>query len=79
MPWSRGYSDSALVQKVAGSNNDLGKLVTEKLDLSSVSEADREIPTGGKMDDAGNDVYRVFGIIPNPRVRISRSASETEV
>ena len=34
----------------------------DKYNLSSVSDADREIPARGKTDNGGNEVYRVSGI-----------------
>ena len=34
----------------------------DKKNLSSVSDADQEIPTKGKTDNAGNAVYPVSGI-----------------
>ena len=47
----------------------------KKNNQSSVSEADREIPTLGSTDNAGNsgNLVSVY-----PRVGISRSASETD-
>ena len=62
--------------------------------LRSISDADREIPTLGYKDNAGNEVDLVSGIIHllsswdltsfpalsiYPQVGISRSASETNV
>ena len=42
---------------------DAGGIDLDKYNLSSVSDADREIPTQGLMNNAGNEVYRVSGII----------------
>ena len=39
------------------------KLRKKKENLSSVSDADREIPIRGSTDNAGNEVYRVSSII----------------
>ena len=38
----------------------------KKNNQSSVSDTDREIPTRGSTDNAGNEVYRVCGIIRLP-------------
>ena len=45
---------------------------------SSVSNADREIPTLGSTDNAGNSDSLFSGITVYPRVGLSRSASETD-
>ena len=55
-----------------------------KNNQTSVSDADREIPTRGSTDNAGNPVpetrYTSFPALSvDPRVGISRSASETDV
>ena len=44
----------------------------------SVSDADREISNSGSTDNARYLVNSVSGMIRYPRVRISRSASETD-
>ena len=51
--------------------------IGKKNNQSSVSDADREIPSYGSTDNAGNNVNLVSGIIRLPRVGISRSALET--
>ena len=51
--------------------------IGNKNNQTSVSNADREIPTLGSTDNAGNSVNLVYDIIPYPRIGISRSASET--
>ena len=40
--------------------------IVKKNNQTSVASADREIPTLGSTDNAGNEVYRVFGIIRLP-------------
>ena len=54
-------------------------VIGKKNSQTSVSDADREIPTLGSMSNAGNSVNLVSGIICYPRVGISKSASETDV
>ena len=39
------------------------KAIGKKNNQTSVACADREIPNLGSTDNAGNEVYRVFGII----------------
>ena len=52
-------------------------IIGKKINQSSVSNADQEIPTLGSTDNAENSVNLVSGIILYSRVGISRSASET--
>ena len=53
-------------------------VIDKKNNQSLVSDADREIPTLGSTNNAGNLVNLDSGIILFPRVQISRSASETD-
>ena len=52
-------------------------IIGTKSNQSSTSDSDREIPTFGSTDNAGNSVNLVFDIIRSPRVGISLSPSET--
>ena len=50
----------------------------KKDNQTSVSDADRDIPTLGSTENAENSVNLVSGIIRLPRAGISRTASETD-
>ena len=51
-------------------------MINKKNNQSSVSDADRKILTLRSMDNAGNSVNLVSGIICYPLIVTSRSASE---
>ena len=53
-------------------------IIGKKNNQSSVSDADREIPTLGSTDNAGNSINLVSGISVYPRFVISQSTSETD-
>ena len=76
---------ATFIVKIKGSNRNVIIKSTiffknryDKNNLPSVSDADREIPTLGTTDNAGNEVNLDSGIIRLPEVEISWSASETE-
>ena len=50
----------------------------KKSNQSSVSDADREFPTLGSTDNAGNSVTSLPALFVDSLVWISRSASETD-
>ena len=54
-------------------------VIVKKNNQTSVSDADREIPTLGSADNAGNSVTSFPALSADPRVGISLSASETDV
>ena len=53
-------------------------IIGKKNNQSSVPDADREIPTIGSMNNAGNSVVSFPALSVYPLVRISLSASKTD-
>ena len=59
--------------------NNTFKVMSQKNNQISVSDADREIPTFGSTNNARNLVNLVSALSVDPRVGISWSASEKDV